>query len=228
MAVSEIRNPHTPTPPNFDPIARVYRWMEYLSFGPMLERCRFYFLPDCVQARRALVLGDGDGRFTARLLAENRSIHIDAVDSSAAMLKQLECRAAHAVADAGIRLRTIQADLRGFIPDRSGYDLVVSHFFLDCLTDDELEKMVARIVPHLVPGGIWVVSEFAIPEQGWGRVAGRVLVRFLYFVFDKLTHLHLQQIPDYARVMARGGFGRQQQVQFSGGLLVSEVWKGGV
>ena len=33
------------TPANFDPIARPYRWMEYLTFGPALARCRNHFLP---------------------------------------------------------------------------------------------------------------------------------------------------------------------------------------
>src|SRR6185437_1080687 len=57
--------------PKFDRLARVYRWMEWLSFGPYLSRCRRAFLPQLRDARRALVLGDGDGRFTAALLRRN-------------------------------------------------------------------------------------------------------------------------------------------------------------
>ena len=54
---------------NFDLIARPYRWLEYLTFGPALARCRNHFLPQLTDRRAALVLGDGDGRFLARLLA---------------------------------------------------------------------------------------------------------------------------------------------------------------
>ncbi len=68
------------SPSNFDRIARPYRWLEYLSFGPMLERCRFYRIPQLTAARRALVLGDGDGRFLARLLTCNPEVQVDAVD----------------------------------------------------------------------------------------------------------------------------------------------------
>lgn len=224
MAVAKTRNPRTGATPNFDSLARLYRWMEYFSFGLILERCRFYFLADCAHARRALVLGDGDGRFTARLLAANRIVQVDAVDSSAAMLRELERRAAQAVDDAGIRLRTIQADLRSFTPDRGDYDLIVSHFFLDCLIYGELEEMVARIVPHLAPEAIWLNSEFSIPEQGWRRIIARSLIRSLYFAFDKMTHLHVQQIPDYPQALERIGFRRQCQAQFPGGLLVAEIW----
>ncbi len=47
--------------PNFNRLAQIYRWLEYLSFGPFLWRCRIRFLPDLAHCRRALVLGDGDG-----------------------------------------------------------------------------------------------------------------------------------------------------------------------
>ncbi len=215
---------HHRNTPDFDPIARLYRWMEYLTFGPMLERCRFHFLPQCAGARHALVLGDGDGRFTARLLAANPKVEIDAVDSSAAMLAELQRRAQAQSIGKTPRLRTARADLRDFIPIRSGYDLVVSHFFLDCLTDDEVAALVERIIPHLASNATWLISEFAIPKKGWRRIGGRLLVRFLYFAFEKMTRLHVRQIPDYARILTARGFRRQQQYHSLGGLLVAEIW----
>ena len=73
------------TGPNFDRLAGVYRWMEWLSFGPHLGRCRRAFLLEMTESRRALVLGDGDGRFTAALLRQNKAIQVDAVDVSQAL-----------------------------------------------------------------------------------------------------------------------------------------------
>ena len=75
---------------NFDPLARPYRWLEYATFGRALERCRFHFLPALTGARRALVLGDGDGRFLARLLRANPELEADVVDCSPAMLRLLQ------------------------------------------------------------------------------------------------------------------------------------------
>jgi SAM-dependent methyltransferase len=210
--------------PDFDPLAKVYRWLEYLSFGPMLERCRFHFLSSCGKARHALVLGDGDGRFTARLLAMNRTVQVDAIDSSPAMLAELRRRVLHSAPNAESRLRTVHADLRDFTPERCDYDLMASHFFLDCLTDDEVSAMVERILPHLSPNATWLISEFAIPAKGVRRAAARLLIRFLYFAFNKMTHLRVQQIPDYSLVMALHGFRRREQVRFLGGLLMTELW----
>ena len=81
------------SPPNFNRLARIYLWMELACFGPWLWWCRCTFLRELADSRRALVIGDGDGRFTARLLRANPGIQIDAVDSSAAMLHSLLRRA---------------------------------------------------------------------------------------------------------------------------------------
>ncbi len=75
--------------PNFNPIARPYRWLEYLTLGKALENCRIHYLPQLLDRRHALVIGDGDGRFLAQLLTHNPSLHADAVDTSATMLHLL-------------------------------------------------------------------------------------------------------------------------------------------
>ncbi|MGH9617957.1 MAG: class I SAM-dependent methyltransferase [Acidobacteriaceae bacterium] len=214
-----------PNTPNFDSIARAYRWMEYLSFGPMLERCRFRFLSECSRARYALVLGDGDGRFTARLLSENPDIHVDAIDASAAMLAALRQRAQSCCPDSDSRLNTIQADARDFAPSGKIYDMVVSHFFLDCLTNDDVFDLIERLRPLLAEDAEWLVSEFLIPQKGWRRPAARMLVRSLYSAFSVLTRLRIQRIPDYAPIFRARGFFRSENAEYLGGLLVTEVWK---
>lgn len=219
-------------PPNFDSVARLYRWVEYLSFGTLLERCRFHYLDQCMESRQGLILGDGDGRFTARLFASNPVLRADAVDLSPAMLMQLEQRVARAITKLArtrrpeeIRLRTICADVRNFIPTAEGYDLVVSHFLLDCLTDRDVQNLVEHIVPRLAPRSFWLVSEFAVPEKGWRRMAARLLIRWLYFAFRKLTHLQVRHIPDYAATLTSYGFRRRRCAYFLGGILAAELWE---
>ncbi|HEY5254621.1 MAG TPA: methyltransferase [Acidobacteriaceae bacterium] len=211
--------------PNFDSVARAYRWMEYFSFGPMLERCRFHFLTRCSHARHALVLGDGDGRFTARLLALNPTVRVDAIDASSAMLDALRERARRSCRGADTRLSTTEADLRRFTPTGNDYDLVVSHFFLDCLTDDDVAALLARISPHLTQDAIWLVSEFAVPDKGWERLAARMLIRSLYFAFSFLTRLSVRNIPNYASIFSDNGFHPIGKATYLGGILITEVWE---
>jgi len=206
--------------PQFDRLVGVYRWMERLSFGNWLWRCRCAFLGEMRGAGRALVLGDGDGRFTARLLRENARVGVDAVDLSAAMLGALTERAGN---DRG-RVRVQAADVRDWQPSGDAYDLVVTHFLLDCLTTNEVALLAARVRERVAEDAVWVVSEFAIPPGWFGRIVARPVVRFLYWAFGWMTGLRVRELPDWAGTLERAGFERRARILWLRGLLVSEVW----
>lgn len=207
--------------PNFDHLAKPYRWMEYLTFGPLLMRTRLAFLDQLKNSRRALILGDGDGRFTRALLRANPTLQADAVDCSPAMLRSLARRASpfkH-------RLRTLCADLRHWQPEARGYDLVITHFFLDCLNSDELPELIARIQPALAPGACWVVSEFSIPPHPrWLARLANLLVASLYLAFRILTGLSVRSLPCHGLALTHAGFIRCQHKNFLVGILIAELW----
>jgi hypothetical protein len=206
---------------DFNGIAPAYRWLEYLSFGPMLERCRFYRLALLVDSRRALVIGDGDGRFLARLMRQNAQLGAEAVDSSSAMLRLLQQR----VADegAGERLLVHCEDARGFSPSGE-YDLVATHFFLDCLATEEVIALAERIRSRLLPGAVWIVSDFAIP-RGALALPARLIVSLLYAVFGLLTGLEVRRLPRLGAALRSAGFSLVDRKQWLGGLLCSELWQ---
>lgn len=207
--------------PNFDRLARAYRWMEYLSFGPALWRCRTEFLSQMTKCRNALVIGDGDGRFTARLLETNPAIRVDAVDASPAMLRALTLGAGPNAQ----RVCTEVADARAWQPkNATPYDLVVTHFFLDCLTTAEIRQLAARIQALAAPEAKWVVSEFAIPHSLFGRLVARPLVAALYLAFGILTGLKVRILPNHASALAATGFQLARRRTRLWGLLVSELW----
>jgi SAM-dependent methyltransferase len=210
--------------PNFDRLAALYRWMEWVAFGPWLKWCRVAWLNQLSGCRHALVLGDGDGRFTGRLLCANPFVSIDAVDASPAMLKALARRAGKNAA----RLQLQVADARLWRPEGSSYDLVVTHFFLDCLTTDEVRSLAARVRSALDDGGaLWVVSEFAVPPNLFGRLVARPLVSALYWAFGRLTGLRVRSLPDHAGALRDAGFTMAARRTWLGGLLTSELWSAG-
>jgi hypothetical protein len=54
-------------PANFDCLAAHYRWMEWLLAGRKLQRCREAFLGSIPPPTRALLVGEGNGRFLTAL-----------------------------------------------------------------------------------------------------------------------------------------------------------------
>jgi len=209
--------------PSFDHIARPYRWLEYLTLGRALENCRLHYLPQLLDRHRALVLGDGDGRFLAQLLTQNSQLHADAVDTSAMMLELLRQRCEATGPNTATRLRTHHANALTHTLD-GPYDLVVTHFFLDCLTEPELQSLITRIAPALTPNALWLLSDFRTPN-GLMRLPAKTLIRTLYFAFRILTGLRTTHLPDHATALTQAGLTRISQHVSLAGILITELWQ---
>lgn len=211
----------SPAPqPNFDRVAFIYRWVEYLALGPLLQRVRMQHLPKLTTQKSALVLGDGDGRFLARLLASNVHIQALAIDSSARMLSLLQKRCAFA-AD---RLRTQQASALVISPP-SKTDLIVTHFLLDCFSQKEVDTLARRVASSCSPGTLWLVSDFDVPRKEPMKSFARVYIRMLYFAFGILTGLKVHRLPDPRKALSETGFTRVVGHSWLGGILYSELWQ---
>lgn len=204
-------------PANFDVLARPYRWLEYLSFGPLLQRTRNRLLPALRAPRHALLLGDGDGRFTAALFQAHPGLLAEAVDSSLAMLTALRRRTSSPA------LTVTHADVRAYTPAFTP-DLVVTHFVLDCLTQPEAEALIGRLTPLLATDGLWLVSEFRLPA-GPLHWPARAYIRVLYFAFRLFTGLRVTRLPDYTTPMRQAGLQLVHERHALFGLLTSQLWR---
>ncbi len=208
---------------NFDRVARLYRWAEFLFLGPLLSRTRNHFVPQIQHARQVLVLGDGDGRFLAHLLRRAPSMQALAVDSSASMLLLLRRRCAFA----GSRLTTIHGCVNP-LPlgaDLGKTDLIVTHFLLDCLPQDNVESLARQLATAAEPGCLWVISEFGIPQRNPWRVLARLYIRGLYLAFRVLTGLQTQSLPDIPGALTAAGFSCVHHAERLKGLLYSQLWQ---
>jgi SAM-dependent methyltransferase len=210
--------------PDFNGLARLYRWMEFFSFGPWLAMTRRTFIDQLSGSRRALVLGDGDGRFTEQLLRANHAVQVDAVDASSAMLLALRRRTGEFSNLVQVHLEDVREWVVPAPIAAVPYDLIATHFFLDCLTTREVTLLAAKIRLAASPGALWVVSEFAIPAGWFGRLVARPVVAALYFSFGLLTGLGVRKLPDYAAAMCRAGFTLKERRSRLAGLLVAELW----
>jgi ubiquinone/menaquinone biosynthesis C-methylase UbiE len=207
---------------NFDRLARAYRWMEYLSFGTSLASVRELRIPEMQHHGRALVYGDGDGRFLALLVRRAPALQVTAVDASARMLQV----AAHRLPP-GASVELVHADALAFQPSREagGYDLIVSHFFLDCFSEDQLGCLVERVNAAAAESAVWVVSDFSVPQRSIARVLGRWIVGGLYQAFGLLTSLETRRLPDHGSILRQGGWRLKDRCLRLYGLLISERWQ---
>ncbi|MDB5309194.1 MAG: Methyltransferase domain protein [Gemmataceae bacterium] len=209
--------------PSFDLLAPVYHLLERVTFGPLLHRCRTAHLDQIAGCRRALVLGDGDGRFLADLLRANRQVRVDSLDISPGMIALARRRTA-GIPGAAERARFVAADARTAPLPEAGYDLVVTNFFLDCFPPEDLESLIDRVAAGCLPGVLWLDGDFRLPAAGRPRAVARVILAGMYSFFRLTTRLPTRQLTDPAPFLAARGFtlaGEKTQLR---GFLSSQVW----
>jgi SAM-dependent methyltransferase len=196
---------------NCDRIARWYRWLEYAGFGRALQGRREAFLSDVSDARRVLAVGDGDGRALAAFLAAAPHACVDYIDLSGHMLQLARARGGTE------RVVYRNDDARTALLPAVEYDVIVTHFFLDCFDETDLEPLIARLTHAAAPCARWLISDFR--GNGW-------LVWALYVFFRIATGLRTRRLVDHHPLLKRHGFRLIRQEDSWRGLLASELWVG--
>lgn len=212
---------------SFDSLAAPYQALEVLTFGPLLHRCRTAHLARVSHCRRALILGDGDGRFLADLLRANPDVCADSVDISPGMLAAAQ-RRVRAIPGALERARFVRADVRSDpLPD-SGYDLVVTNFVLDCFRPAELAAVVSRVAAACAPNTTWLDGDFRLPPSGWERIAARAALAGMYAFFRLATRMPNGRLTDPSPLLRAAGFRLEAEVSWLRGFLSSRLWTTGM
>ena len=207
---------------NADRIASTYRWLEYAAFGLALEQARFDFISRAAGARRVLILGEGDGRFLARLLGCNRYANVAVVESSARMIQLARERVPPAELSR-VEFHHVDAVSQALPP--GPFDLAVTHFFLDTLNCRDAGAVISRVNMLLSPGAGWLVSEFQEPLNGARRLHARLWLRVMYSFFSFTTGLKVSELPPYRDVLVRSGLAEIEHRERRLGLIRSQLWR---
>jgi SAM-dependent methyltransferase len=77
---------------NFDLVAPHYRLLESIAFGNALQSARTCWIQQIPRPRRALIVGEGNGRFLCELLRAHPKIDIDCVEASGRMVALARAR----------------------------------------------------------------------------------------------------------------------------------------
>lgn len=208
---------------SFDRIARHYRWIETVCAGQRLQRCRTAFLPEIDPPRRTLILGEGNGRFLAELLRQYPETKVTCVDASAAMLHLAKARLTAEGLDHG-QIQFIHADITEWVPPQGEFDLIVTHFSLDCFSPEALPNVVGRLAAASTSEARWLVSDFREPESGLAKWRARFVIRSLYWFFRSVAGLSTVSLTPPDDLLASHGFRLKSRRTWEWGLLHSDLW----
>lgn len=222
---------------SFDRVAPFYRCLETIVFGHALQRARVAMLERIPPPARVLIVGEGNGRFLEVFVRRFPECEIDCVDASAQMLALARTPAERAVgataakevisqSRAGDRVHFIHSDIRELLTDTAViYDLVVTHFVLDCFNDGPLCEVVGQLATVAGESANWLIADFTVPETGLARLAGSMLVALMYRFFQWTAKIEAKNLTDPAPLLEGRGFRRAERRLFFGGSVYSDLWR---
>lgn len=209
---------------SFDALAPHYRWMEVVLAGNKLQRCRTAFLDPVIRADEILILGEGNGRFLAECRRRIPSAQITVVDASARMLTEARRRLSRAGLDDG-NLEFVHADALKWTPAESRFDLIVTHFFLDCFSPAQLERVVGALSRAARREATWLLADFQVPARGIRRYRARMIHALMYVFFRTVTGLSARAVTPPDETFHRHGFRLEERRTSEWGLLHSDLWR---
>lgn len=206
---------------SFDRLASAYKWLEYLALGDDLERARFHYLDHLHGCQRVLILGEGDGRFLARLIRKYPSVHVDCVDASSRMLAKARGRLSQEEC-ARVNFRHVDARFADLCADN--YDAVVTMFFLDCFSTEDVVRLIHSVKLALRKDARWLWADFTLPAHGWRRWRALLWLHILYCFFRWQTGLAVCRLPPTESLLGAAGFILRREKSLQAGLLRSAVY----
>jgi ubiquinone/menaquinone biosynthesis C-methylase UbiE len=209
---------------NFDVLAPHYRWMEFVAAGEKLQRCRVAFLGRVMDAKKVLILGDGNGRFLLECRRKLPHAKITSVDASARMLALARRRLAKNDAN-NKPVDFICADALAWTPPENYFDLVVTHFFLDCFRSEQVEALIRKLARASAPRANWLVADFQTAAKGIPRQRSRAILWMLYKFFRVATRLSAAELTPPDVFLQRNGFELHERQVHDWGLLHSDCWQ---
>lgn len=209
---------------NFELIAPHYHWMERIFAGRLMQHARTTFLEQARNCRRALLVGEGPGRFLAELLRHNPGVRIVCVEYSAGMIRQARRRLARERLDLA-RVEFKQMDALDWTPPAEKFDLIATHFFLDCFPAGRLQQLVPLLAAGAAPDAVWLLTDFRLPEHGWRRARAAFLLASLYAFFRAATALAADRLTPPDPFLEKAGFRLADRRLMNFGFAHADFWR---
>jgi SAM-dependent methyltransferase len=208
---------------SFDRVARHYRWLETVAFGSALQKARIYWVEQIPPSRRALIVGEGNGRFLCELLRVHPSIEIDCVDASERMLELARARLRRFRPESLAAVHFFHQDILNWSPLDS-YDLLVTHFFLDCFPAEQVGVIVSKLAQAARPNAVWLIADFTIPRGGFARMHAKFWLQMMYAFFRAVAAIPARKLVDPSPYLQSNGFVWSSGKLSRGGILRSDLY----
>ncbi|MFN5289983.1 MAG: class I SAM-dependent methyltransferase [Planctomycetia bacterium] len=210
---------------NFDGVASSYLFLETITFGNQLQKCRTSMISHLTNSKRVLVLGEGNGRFLEAFCKVNPLAEILVIDESPRMLDLAKRRIANANPPIYHRIEFRCANVFEILPLSGTFDLIVCNFFLDCFTSSEIGHLLGLFRQMILESGLLVVGDFRKPDSIFGKFIGEFILKIMHVFFEKTAGISATELTDLHAMLLERSFQKAVEKKLFFGFLNSSIWK---
>ncbi len=196
----------------FNFISQYYDLLNRLVFGTRLDKAKVSLFNHITEGNKVLFIGGGTGLSLLRLLSKNQNLAIDFVDSSSQMISIAKRR----VKENG----TVEfhiTDIKQF--DGSSYDVIITEFFFDLFTKDNISKLIELLSQKLTKNGVWIDTDFRKPST----LKNRATLKLMYLFFKITAKLKTNILVNTQPFFETNGFKIDKELKFNSGFISSQL-----
>jgi len=197
----------------FDRLAPVYDLLARIAIGRGICRSQLPFLNYLAKRHKLLILGGGTGWILPYIRIANPLLQIDYVDISGRMIEKAKRRVWE-----DIWVKFVIGTEEN-IPD-TGYDCVITNFYLDLFDERNLENVIEHIKNSLQADALWIVTDF-VCEKKWHERILSIMYRFFRLVTGMLT----VKLPEWEHKLRMSGGIQLEMKKYSQGFIKSVVFR---
>lgn len=196
----------------FDLLASFYDPLARLVYGRSIRDAQTCFLNRIPLQAKVLIIGGGTGWLLAELLLVKPECEVWYVESSARMLGMARQRNPH------VNIHYIHGTSEEL--PRAGFDVVITHFFLDLFPAATLQKMIPSIFASTKPSVLWLVADFVDGGKWWQQA----LLNVMYLFFKVICQIQAKSLPFWDTTMRQSGLTKICTHHFYGGFIESTAY----
>ena len=199
----------------FDRIAFIYDFLARLVFGKSIINSQKFFLNKIENHHNVLILGGGSGWLLAELLTIRPGCVVWYIEASEKMIGLSRKRVN---SDASVHfIHGTEAN----IPPSIKYDAVISNFYLDLFTDEQLKEVIDKIISSLNAGSQWIVTDFVESNKRWQKL----LLKLMYHFFRITCHIGSQKLPQWNKTILASGVNKTKSEVFYDGFIETALYQ---
>ena len=195
----------------FNFIAKYYTFISRAVFGNSLEKAKVSLFNNIPDNAKVLIIGGGTGVSLAFLNRLKPQLIIHFVEASSEMVKIAKSK-----------IDTGQVDFYySTIEDFGGgnYDVIITEFFLDLFSENEIKSYIHLITHKLSKNGVWFDTDF----RATNSLSKKALLKIMYLFFRIFSNVKVDKLIATKKIIESKGLIITKEKKFKSGFITSRL-----